>query len=96
LPPAVGVKPAGAMTVPSPETGAAPRVRPPVLQVAGGLSCGPKTSKVTVPVGDAPPEMVATSSEGAMAVPTAPLGGADSDRAGVTTPRKPSPTMSTA
>jgi hypothetical protein len=51
-----------------PDTVAVPTVVPPLVQVEGALACGPKTLKVTVPVGLAPPESVELMEPAAIAV----------------------------
>ena len=53
-----------------------PTVSPPPEQSDGGLDCGPNTVKVTVPVGDAPPDSDADSDVPEIAVPAVPAEGA--------------------
>jgi hypothetical protein len=53
------------------ETGALPRLVPPLVHVLGGEDCGPKTVKVTVPPAPAAaPERTAFREPGAISVPT--------------------------
>ena len=54
-----------------------PTVVPPEVQVVGAVACGPKTVKVTVPVGLVPPARVAEIVPELMAVPTVPVEGPD-------------------
>jgi hypothetical protein len=54
-----------------------PTVVPPVVQVVGAVAWGPKTVKVTVPVGLVPPVRVAAIVPTLMAVPTVPVEGPD-------------------
>jgi hypothetical protein len=59
-----------------PETLAVPTVVPPDVHDAGGEECGPKTMKVTVPVGADPPASVDEIEAPGISVPAAPLAGA--------------------
>jgi hypothetical protein len=52
-----------------------PTAVPPVVQVVGAVACGPKTVKVIVPVGLAPPARVALIALTAIAVFVASLAG---------------------
>jgi len=54
-----------------------PTVVPPEVQVVGAVACGPKTVKVTVPVGLVPPVRAAAIAPALMAVPTVPVEGPD-------------------
>lgn len=60
-------------------------VVPPLVQSVGAEDCGPNTSNVTVPVGEAPDAKVAETDDGEIALPTVPLADADADRFGVAT-----------
>jgi hypothetical protein len=69
-----------------PLTALVPTVVPPVVQVVGADAKGPKTVKVTVPVGLEPPERVAEIVPAVMAVPTVPVEGPDAPREVVSLP----------
>jgi hypothetical protein len=69
-----------------PLTALVPTVVPPEVQVAGAADWGPKTVKVTVPVGLVPLERVAEIVPAVMVVPTVPVDGPDAARAGVSLP----------
>jgi hypothetical protein len=58
---------------------AVPAVVPPVVQSVGAAACGPNTVKVTVPVGEDPPDSTADTAEVAIALPTVPVDGALND-----------------
>jgi len=63
-----------------PDTGAVPTVVPPEVQVVGAVDWGPKTVKVIVPVGLAPPERIEEMLEVAMVLPAVPVAGPDAVR----------------
>jgi hypothetical protein len=61
---------------PFPDTDAVPTVVPPALQSVGALDCGPNTSNVTVPDGDAPPDRSAEIESAEIAESIDPVAGA--------------------
>jgi len=63
-----------------PVTGAVPTVVPPEVQVVGAVDWGPKTVKVIVPAGLAPPERPEEMLEVAMVLPAVPVAGPDAVR----------------
>ena len=67
-----------------PLTGLVPSEVPPAVQVVGAVACGPKTVKVTVPVGLDPPERVAEIVAAVMEVPAVPLEGPVAEKLGET------------
>jgi hypothetical protein len=75
------VNPADGLNVPLSLTGAAPTVVPPE-QSDGAEASGPNTLKVTVPLGEDPPESAANTSDAAIALPAVPVDGAVSDSDG--------------
>jgi hypothetical protein len=71
------LKPAVGLYAPFPLTvTAAPTFVPPLVQVVGGLACGPNTLNVTVPVGLAPPAIVELIELAAIVVLVASVEGA--------------------
>ena len=69
-----------------PLTELVPTVVPPEVQVVGAADWGPKTVKVTVPVGLVPLERMAEMVPAVMVVPTVPVEGPDTVSAGVSLP----------
>ena len=61
-----------------------PMVLPPEVQDVGAVAWGPKTVKVTVPVGLEPPERVAEMLLAVTALPAVPLEGPVAEKAGET------------